>query len=78
MDAIQCNLDMFVDSIVNAQKDIAQPQVISPKGLVDNLRVLLLFLRIPPYYILRARTQLIWYLEYVIYKYISVMEFWDM
>jgi len=35
--AIQNEIDALINSIVNARKIIVQPQVISPKDLVENL-----------------------------------------
>jgi hypothetical protein len=37
MTAIWSNIDVLINSVVNAQKGIVQPQIISPKDLVDNL-----------------------------------------
>jgi hypothetical protein len=37
MDAIQGNFDIIINSILNAQRGTVQPQIISPKELMDNL-----------------------------------------
>jgi hypothetical protein len=34
---LQCNLDMLLQIIVNARKEILQPQIISPKFIMDAL-----------------------------------------
>lgn len=36
MNALQCNLDLLIDSVINAQKE-ALPQVISPVTLMEVL-----------------------------------------
>jgi hypothetical protein len=37
MNVVQCNLDLLINSTVNAQKGIVQPQVIFPWNLVESL-----------------------------------------
>jgi len=35
MNALQCNLDFLIDIVINAQKWVLQPQVISPFTLME-------------------------------------------
>jgi hypothetical protein len=37
IDTLQRNVDLLIDSIINAQKGVLQPQVISPATLMDVL-----------------------------------------
>jgi len=37
MNMLQCKLDFLIDSVINAQKVVLQPQVISPLSLMDAL-----------------------------------------
>ena len=38
MDAIQRNLDLIIESVLNAQKGILQPQIVSPRLLIEALQ----------------------------------------
>jgi hypothetical protein len=38
LDAMQRNLDLMIESVMNAQKGILQPQIISPSLIVETLR----------------------------------------
>jgi hypothetical protein len=50
LNAVHCNLDLPVNNTLNAQKRIVQPQVISPRNLVQGLiKSTLFFLPILPY-----------------------------
>ena len=37
MNTLQCNLDLLIDSVMNAQKGVLQLQVISPVTLMEAL-----------------------------------------
>lgn len=37
MNALQRNLDLLIDSVINAQKGVLQPQVISPVTLMESI-----------------------------------------
>ena len=37
MSTLQCNLDMLIDSVINAQEGVLQPQIISPVTLMETL-----------------------------------------
>jgi len=49
MSTLQRNLDLLIDSVVNAQKGVLQPQIISPVTLIEALIVYLLFQKTPLY-----------------------------
>jgi hypothetical protein len=37
MNALQCNLDLLIGSVISAQKGVSKPQVISPVNLMEAL-----------------------------------------
>ena len=37
MSTLQCNLDLLIDSVINAQKGVLKPQIISPLTLMEAL-----------------------------------------
>jgi hypothetical protein len=38
LDAVQRNLDLLIESVLNAQKGVLQPQIVSPSLLMETLQ----------------------------------------
>ena len=69
LNTLQLNLDLLTDSVINAQKGVLQPQVISPVTLMGALiKSVSAFPKDTALPFLCARTQHNYYLHYVIYK----------
>jgi hypothetical protein len=70
MNTLQRNLDLLIYSVINAQKGVLQPQVISPVSLTEALiKNVSISQKIPLYLSLCAMTQHTYCSDYVIYKY---------
>ena len=51
MNAVQCNLDLLIESVINAQKRVLKPQAFSPATLMEaSIKSVSAFPNIPPYF----------------------------
>ena len=79
MNALQRNLDILIDSVINAHKGVLQPQIVSPATLMNTLiKNSQAFPKDTtlPFPLSKDSTHLLF--DCAICRFTSRMEFWDM